>query len=58
MQDAELVPKREVFQLQDGSRLEACDSDGGQKVNGAENQMKDPIDARQAQYSHAVRDLR
>ena len=58
MQDAELVPKREVFQLEGGSRLEACQSDGGQQVHGAQNQMEDPMDARQALYSHAVRDLR
>ena len=47
MQDAELVPKREVFQLEGGSRLEACQSDGGQQVHGAQNQMEDPRDARQ-----------
>ena len=47
MQDAELVPKREVFQLEGGLRLEACQSDGGQQVHGAQNQMEDPIDARQ-----------
>jgi len=47
MQDAELVPKREVFQLEGGSRLEACQSDGGQQVHGAQNQMEDPMDARQ-----------
>ena len=48
MQDAELVPKREVFQLEDGSRLETRQPEGGQQVHGAENRMEEPRNARQA----------
>ena len=58
MQDAELVLKRQIFQLEDNSRLEACQSEGGQQVHGAENRMEELRDARQALCSHPIRDLR
>jgi hypothetical protein len=58
MQDAELVLKRQIFQLEDNSRLEACQPEGGQQVHGAEKRMEEPRDASEALCSHAIRDLR
>jgi hypothetical protein len=54
MQDAELVPKREVFQLEGGSRLEACQSDGGQQVHGAKTKWRVRWMPGKALCSHAV----
>jgi hypothetical protein len=57
-QDAELVPEREVFQLECGSRLEGHQSGGAKHMKCAERQTEELTENAQGPFSHSVRSLR
>src|SRR5258707_3746041 len=55
---ADLMPKREVLQLEYGSRFEGRRRSGGQHLERTERQMEEWTEESQTPCSHSVRHLR
>jgi hypothetical protein len=58
MQDAEWMPKREVFQMECSSGFESRRRGGDQQVKSAERQADELTEGAQAGYSHDDRYFR